>query len=110
STGVRASQAQTPTNVTLAVVLQVRDNLLQTLLWQRAKEPDAGAWSLPGGYLGLGETLEQSIRRHLAAKVDVRELSHLEQLGTWSNPRRNPRDWQLATPYPRPAPPALAPT
>ena len=28
------------------------------------------------------ETLEDSIRRHLAAKVDVRELSHLEQLAT----------------------------
>jgi 8-oxo-dGTP diphosphatase len=99
STRARASQAQTPTNVTLAVVLQVRDNVLQTLLWQRAKEPDAGAWSLPGGYLRPGETLEQSIRRHLAAKVDVRELSHLEQLGTWSDPRRNPREWQLATAY-----------
>ena len=27
-----------------------------------------------------GETLEESIRRHLAAKVDVREVAHLEQL------------------------------
>ena len=36
------------------------------------------------------ETLEQSIRRHLAVKVDVRELSHLEQLETLSDPR-NPR-------------------
>ena len=24
----------------------------QTLLWQRARDPEAGAWSLPGGYLG----------------------------------------------------------
>jgi len=83
----------------LAVVLQVRDDALQALLWQRAKEPDAGAWSLPGGYLEPGETLEESIRRHLVAKVDVRELSHLEQLGTWSDPDRDPREWQLATAY-----------
>ena len=65
----------------------MRDGELQALLWQRAREPDAGAWALPGGYLEPGETLEESIRRHLAAKVDVRELSHLEQLGTWSDPR-----------------------
>ncbi len=83
----------------MAVVLQVRDDALQALLWQRAKEPDAGAWSLPGGYLEPGETLEESIRRHLVAKVDVRELSHLEQLGTWSDPDRDPREWQLATAY-----------
>lgn len=100
STTVSASQAKTqPTHVTLAVVLQVRGGLLQVLLWQRAKEPYAGAWALPGGYLEPGETLEQSIRRHLAVKVDVRDLAHLEQLETRSDPDRNPREWQLATAY-----------
>jgi ADP-ribose pyrophosphatase YjhB (NUDIX family) len=83
----------------LAVVLQVRDGALQVLLWQRALEPFNGRWSLPGGYLEQGETLEQSIRRHLAAKVDVRELSHLEQLETRSEPERHPSEWQLATAY-----------
>jgi ADP-ribose pyrophosphatase YjhB (NUDIX family) len=68
-------------------------------MWRRAKEPFAGRWALPGGYLEPGQTLEQSIRRQLAAKVDVRELSHLEQLETRSDPRRNPRDWELATAY-----------
>jgi ADP-ribose pyrophosphatase YjhB (NUDIX family) len=88
-----------PAQVTLAVVLQVRDGLLQALLWERAREPFLGAWSLPGGYLEEGETLEQSIRRHLAEKVDVRELAHLEQLTTLSDPGRNPLDWELATTY-----------
>jgi 8-oxo-dGTP diphosphatase len=86
-------------HVALGVVLQVREGRLQVLLWERAREPFAGAWALPGGYLEPGETLEQSIRRHLAVKVDVRELSHLEQLGTLSDPARNPREWQLATAY-----------
>jgi len=88
-----------PAQVTLAVVLQVRDGRLQALLWQRAREPFLGAWSLPGGYLERGETLEQSIRRHLAEKVDVRELAHLEQLTTLSDPGRNPLDWELANAY-----------
>jgi 8-oxo-dGTP diphosphatase len=69
------------------------------LLWQRAHEPFAGDWALPGGYLEPGETLEESIRRHLAAKVDVRELAHLEQLETRSDPDRHPSEWQLATAY-----------
>lgn len=80
-------------------MLQVRDGALQALLWQRALKPFARAWALPGGYLEPGETLEESIRRHLAAKVDVQELSHLEQLGTLSDPARHPTEWQLATAY-----------
>jgi 8-oxo-dGTP diphosphatase len=99
-TQVRASGAKTtPTHAVVAVVLQVRDGVLQVLLWQRAKDPDAGRWALPGGYLAPDETLEESLRDHLAVKVDVRELSHLEQLGTWSAPDRHPRERQLATAY-----------
>jgi ADP-ribose pyrophosphatase YjhB (NUDIX family) len=88
-----------PAHVTLAVVFQVRDARLHVLLWQRALEPFAGLWALPGGYLDADETLEQSIRRHLAAKVDVRELAHLEQLETLSDPARSPEERQLATAY-----------
>jgi ADP-ribose pyrophosphatase YjhB (NUDIX family) len=95
----RSSRRERPTHVTLAVVLQVRRNRLRALLWQRAKEPFAGDWALPGGYLEPAETLEQSIRRHLAVKVDVRELAHLEQLDTRSEPERVPGEWQLATAY-----------
>jgi len=84
-------------HVVLAVVLRVRDGVLQVLLWERARDPLA--WALPGGYLEAGETLEESIRRHLAAKVDVRGLSHLEQLDTRSDPARVPGEWQLATAY-----------
>jgi ADP-ribose pyrophosphatase YjhB (NUDIX family) len=88
-----------PSHETLAVVLQVRGERLEVLLWQRAREPFAGAWALPGGYLEPRQTLEQSIRGHLAAKVDVGELSWLEQLETRSDPKRHPRQWQLATAY-----------
>ncbi len=69
------------------------------LLWQRAREPFRGRWALPGGFLDPNETLEESIRRHLAVKVDVRELAHLEQLETRGDPDRTPGEWQLATAY-----------
>jgi ADP-ribose pyrophosphatase YjhB (NUDIX family) len=88
-----------PVHSSLAVVLQVRSGRLQTLLWRRARKPFAGAWALPGGVLSPGETREESILRHLATKVDVREVAHLEQLTTLSDPERNPDQWELATAY-----------
>jgi len=81
------------------VVFQVRDESLEALMWQRARGPFEGRWALPGGALGPDEALEESIRRHLASKVDVRELAHLEQLETLSDPARNPLRRELATAY-----------
>jgi 8-oxo-dGTP diphosphatase len=78
-------QDTTHAQQTAAVVLQVREGELQALLWHRALSPARGRWALPGGRLER-ETLERSIRRHLAEKVDVRELSHLEQLETRADP------------------------
>jgi len=94
-----SDESTRPRHASLAVVLQVRDGSLQVLLWERGRNPFRGAWALPGGLLEAGETLEASIRRHLAAKVDVREVSHLEQLATYSDPARDPTAWELATAY-----------
>lgn len=88
-----------PAHVALAVVFQVRNEALEVLLWERGQDPFRGRWSLPGGTLSQEETLEESILRHLATKVDVREVAHLEQLGTWSDPARHPERWELATAY-----------
>jgi ADP-ribose pyrophosphatase YjhB (NUDIX family) len=96
---VKAPQTKTAFHAVLGVVLRVRDARLEALLWKRAREPFAGSWALPGGTLTPDESLEESIRRQLAAKVDVRELSHLEQLETRGRPDRNPLRWELATAY-----------
>lgn len=88
-----------PVHTALATVFQVRADELQVLLWERARDPFSGFWSLPGGTLGEDETLEESILRHLETKVDVSEVAHLEQLGTWSEPDRHPQRWELATAY-----------
>jgi 8-oxo-dGTP diphosphatase len=107
------SSRPAPTHVTLAVVLQVRGDALCVLLWQRARPPFEGAWSLPGGYLEPGHALEASIRSQLTRKVDVAELSWLEQLETVGDPDRHPGEWQLATAYlglvPRGLDPAIPP-
>jgi ADP-ribose pyrophosphatase YjhB (NUDIX family) len=83
----------------LGVVFQVRDKRLAVLLWRRATAPFEGTWVLPGGFLAPDERLGASASRHLAAKVDIPEIAHLEQLETRSDPVRDPRGRVLATAY-----------
>jgi ADP-ribose pyrophosphatase YjhB (NUDIX family) len=83
----------------VAVVLSVREGVLSVLMWRRARAPHARRWALPGGGVEPAERLRTAILRHLAEKVDVREVAHLEQLATHSNIRRDPRARVLATAY-----------
>src|ERR1700678_930826 len=83
----------------LGVVFQVREQQLNVLLWRRAEPPFAGTWALPGGVLDADERLGASASRHLAAKVNIQQIAHLEQLETRSDPARDPGERVLATAY-----------
>ncbi|AUS80269.1 NUDIX hydrolase [Actinoalloteichus sp. AHMU CJ021] len=87
----------------LAAVLGVRgrdrEKSLRVLLWRRGRPPQAGRWALPGGQLGATEDVESSIRRQLAEKVDVRQLTHVEQLSVFSAPERVPGRRVVATAF-----------
>ena len=83
----------------LGVVLSVREGALSALLWRRGLPPQRRSWALPGGIVEADETLEASIRRHLAAKVDVDQVAHLEQLETRSDPARHPEGRVIATAF-----------
>ncbi|OLT45142.1 NUDIX hydrolase [Saccharomonospora sp. CUA-673] len=72
---------------------------LQVLLWRRALDPHIGRWSLPGGRLRADEDVATSIRRQLAEKVDIRQLTHVEQLAVFSDPRRVPGPRVVATAF-----------
>ena len=106
----------------LAVVFQIRGlgpdprsakPELSVLLWQRAQEPQRGAWSLPGGRLRHDEDMMTSVRRQLAEKVDLQEVAHLEQLAVFSEPDRIPATRTIASTFlglvPSPAVPELPP-
>ena len=81
------------------MVVQIRGGRLHVMLWRRSTEPFLGAWALPGGPLKADETLGASVARQLASKVEVQQLSHLEQLETRSDPGRDPRGRTVATAY-----------
>src|SRR5919206_253519 len=83
----------------LAVVLSVRHDELSVVLWQRAQPPHKNRWALPGGALAPDERLRESLQRHLATKVSLRDIAHLEQLATHSAIKRDPRERVLATGY-----------
>jgi ADP-ribose pyrophosphatase YjhB (NUDIX family) len=55
---------------------------LQVLLVQRATDPYAGYWSLPGGKLWAGEALDEAAARQLVEKTSLR-ATYLEQLYTF---------------------------
>ncbi len=93
----------------LAVVLSVREAVLCVLMWQRARDPFEGRWALPGGGVGADERLRAAILRHLADKVELPKVAHLEQLATHSNVGRDPRGRVLATAYIAIVPSSAAP-
>ena len=66
---------------------------LETLLWRRSD--DSGCWSLPGGFVREGESLDEAMRRHLLEKVGVSQVGHVEQLDTRSSADTHPDLWLL---------------
>ncbi|MDQ4085881.1 MAG: NUDIX hydrolase [Actinomycetota bacterium] len=73
-------------------VLAVHQGELQVLTVRRGAPPYAGRRALPGGFLEPTEDLQQAARRELAEETGVRpRRAHLEQLGAYGAPRRDPR-------------------
>lgn len=82
-----------PFGVTVDVVLlTVRGGALSVLLVERDTHPFRGALALPGGFVGVAEDLEQAAAARLDKETGVRrEAAHMEQLGAYGHPDRDPR-------------------
>ncbi|MFI5758022.1 NUDIX hydrolase [Streptomyces sp. NPDC051569] len=73
-------------------IFTIRSGQLMVLLIERGVEPFLGHPALPGGYVQKDETLREGALRelHEEAGIDGNNL-HLEQLGAYGDPRRDPR-------------------
>ena len=72
------------------------DNDSQVLFIKRMKEPFEGKMVLPGGFIKLGETVEEAAIREVKEEtlLDI-DLDHI--LGVYSNPSRDPRGHIMST-------------
>jgi 8-oxo-dGTP diphosphatase len=72
-------------------VLALDGDQLRVLLIRRKKEPFAGRWALPGGFLDIDEPVEAGARRELREETGLDVAGPVEFLGVYADPGRDPR-------------------
>lgn len=71
------------------VIFGYEDNELKLLLYPRRFEPSYQDWSLMGGFVQEGESIEAAARRVLQLTVGLKDI-YLEQVQGFSEPNRDP--------------------
>jgi len=88
-------------NPSLAVDLVVfgyQGDHLSVLLLNRKDEPFKDQWTLPGGFLNIEETFQQTCSRVLLTKLGINNL-YTEQLYSFDAPERDPRGRVISIAY-----------
>ncbi len=80
------------------VIFTVRKDELKVLLIKRALKPYKGRWALPGGFVGIDESLIDAAKRELREETGV-AAAYLEQLYTFGEPKRDPRERVISVAY-----------
>ncbi len=78
--------------------LDLEESELKVLLVQRKLDPFKGRWALPGGFVGMKEKLDEAARRELAEETGLEDV-WLEQLFTFGDPGRDPRERVISVAY-----------
>jgi len=87
--------------VTVDILLfSINDNSPEVLLIQRKNDPFKGKWAIPGGFIEMDETLEESAVRELKEETNISiPQEKLEQLYTFGKPDRDPRTRVITVVY-----------
>ncbi|MFC4534626.1 NUDIX hydrolase [Sphaerisporangium dianthi] len=81
------------------VILTLRHARLHVLLIERGVEPFKGALALPGGFLrDQDEAIEAAARRELSEEAGLVDV-HLEMIGVYGKPDRDPRGRVVSVAY-----------
>ena len=79
-----------PVTPALTVDCVVVDRQERVLLIRRGHPPCEGAYAFPGGFVDVGETVEDACRRELMEETGVK-AGKLHLMGVYSDPARDPR-------------------
>src|SRR5258706_10563964 len=75
-----------------------KDDGVSVLLIQRKYEPFKNGWAIPGGFVLEHESLEEAVKRELLEETGI-EVNYLEQLYTFGEPKRDPRQRIISVAY-----------
>jgi 8-oxo-dGTP diphosphatase len=85
----------TPALTTDCVVFDERGYVL---LIRRGNEPFKGSYALPGGFVDVGERVEDGCRRELSEETGL-HVGELRLIGVYSDPGRDPRGHTCSVAY-----------
>ena len=80
------------------VVLTTSASAVEAVVTERREHPGRGKYALPGGFVGIAESLDHAAARLLRDKAGLHRV-YIEQLYTFGSPRRDPRGRILTVAY-----------
>lgn len=81
---------------TVDAIIIDKQSKSKVLLIKRGNDPFKGYWALPGGYIEMSETLEESIKREILEETNIVNQTFY-QYKTFGNPHRDPRGRTITT-------------
>jgi 8-oxo-dGTP diphosphatase len=87
-----------PATAALTTDCVVFDERGYVLLIRRGNEPFKGSYALPGGFVDVGERVEDSCRRELSEETGL-HVGELRLIGVYSDPGRDPRGHTCSVAY-----------
>ena len=87
-----------PETPKLMVDIVIPDGEGRVLLIQRANDPYEGSWALPGGFVDMGETVEDAAVREAKEETGL-DVELLRLVGVYSEPDRDPRGHNVSVAF-----------